>query len=226
MSIGEKLTEIAENLHGVYGKGYQRGYAEGYNGGYEEGIYNGGIAGKESCLLNHFTTSFFGDDTSELSIQIPFQPDIVTVYTTHSYSSHIPNCYRGFTADLRACGRHMCNVFYTATEGLYKSAWMPSKIPSNNIFYQDGVFRYALSAEAIKDTIWMSNVRYHLVAVRFPEESGKSLLEEQIMMLPDEVPTGCSGVLPYNESVVNYYFAPAEWEWLTAQKPNWTFELR
>ena len=66
----------------------------------------------------------------------------------------------------------------------------------------------------------------YMVAVKFPDENPRDLLVEQIEALPDAVPQGCTGQLPYTESVVYTYFTPEEWASLTAKKPNWTFVLK
>ena len=226
MSVGEKLTQIAEKMPVIYSVGYSFGQTDGYNRGYEKGKQEGGIAGREPCLMNHYTATFFGSGTNELLLDIPFQPDIVTVYTTHSYTSCFPNCYRGFTVDLRACGRHMGNFYYTLGEGITRSAWLTSTLEGTIVSFQDGKFRFGLDAEAVKDVAWIPNIQYRLIAMKFPEENGKQLLQEEIMNLPDTVPQDFSGQLAYVKSVVYTYFTPEEWESLTAQKPNWTFVLK
>lgn len=224
--MGEKLTAIAENMPRIYQKGYGVGQSVGYDQGYQEGVTVGGIAGKESCLMNHYTTTFFGSGTNEVLLEIHFQPDIVMVYTTHSYTSYVPNCYRGFMVDLRACGRHMGNFFYTAGEGVTKSAWLISNLGESITSYRNGIFRFCMDVEALKDVVWMPNIRYHLIAVKFPEENPRDMILEQIYLLPDTVPEGCSGQLPYTESVIYTYFSREEWEFVTSQKPNWTFVLK
>ena len=220
------MTQIAENLEDIYGVGFTGGQAEGYSRGYNTGMLEGGIAGRLPCLTNHYITSFFGSGTKELIQEIPFEPDIVTVYTTHSYTSQMPNCYRGFTVDMRACGRHMGNVFYVLGEGITKSSWLVSNLDKENVAYPDGKFHFHLVSESVKDVVWVPHIRYNMVAVKFPDENPRDLLVEQIEALPDAVPQGCTGQLSYTESVVYTYFTPEEWAALTAKKPNWTFVLK
>lgn len=225
MSIGQKLTEIVENMPDVYGKGFLMGQTQGYQNGYQEGAEKGGIEARAQCLMTHFATTFLGNGSHEVIAEIPFKPDIVTVYTAHSYTTQGPNCYRGFAVDLRGCGRYMCHLFYTDSEAIYRNGIIKSSLNGNVVSYENGIFRFHLSPEQLKNVIWCPHVRYHLVAVRFPEESGRQQLEEQIMLLPDAPPAGATGQLNYMKNVVYSYFTEEEWELLTAKKPNWTFIL-
>ena len=225
MSVGKKLTEIAENMSDVYGKGFLMGQIQGYENGYQQGSENGGLAAREHCLMTHFTTTFMGNDSYEVTAELPFKPDIVTVYTTHSYSTQGSNCYRGFIADLRCNGRYMGNVFYIDSEANNRNGMIKSSMHGNVLSFENGIFSFHLGPDQLKNVVWGSFVRYYLVAVRFPEESGKQQLEEQIMLLPDEVPAGSSGQLNYMKHVVYSYFTEEEWEHLTSRKPNWTFVL-
>lgn len=225
MSIGEKLTKIAGNMKDVYGRGYATGSVDGYEQGYFQGAENGGIAAREQCLMTHYADVFFGNGTGKLLLNVPFKPDIITVYTTHSYSKQMPNCYRGFVIDLRACGSNMGNFFYTGSDSSPRCGLIPSDLSGKNIGWDSGVFKMETSMEQLKDLCWMPFVRYHLVAVKFPDESGRQLLEEQILLLPDQPPQGSSGRLTYVKSVVESYMTLQEWEDLIAQKPNWTITL-
>ena len=223
MSIGEKLTHIAENMPDVYGRGQMMGELSGYKRGYEEGVFDGGIAGREQCLMNHYSTTFYGSGTGEILQEIPFKPDIVLVYSTDACTSKIPYSYRGIAVDLRACGRHMGNFFYIWGNGDYRCGWLGSSLNSKYVTYQDGIFRYEMSQEQLPHVSWLTNVKYHLIAMRFPDETGKELFREQILSLPDKVPGGISNQLTVVKSVVDGYFTQAEWEALIAQKPNWEF---
>lgn len=225
MSIGQKLTQIAKNIPNVYGKGYVMGQTEGYQRGYSDGSHHGGISAREQCLMQHYTASFFGSGTGELRHNIPFKPDIISVYTTHSGAGYLRNCYRGFVADLRGCGSHMGNFFFVTENGVPQSGWTRSDASGNGHIWNNGVFTYSNTMSAVKNAIWMPFIRYHIVAVRFPEESAKALLQEQIQMLPDQVPQGNDGKLVYAKSMINQYFSAEEWEALIAQKPNWTITL-
>lgn len=225
MSIKEKLTQIAENMQDVYGRGRMMGELAGYERGYDEGAFAGGLSAREQCLMTHYTTTFYGNGTEEFVHQIPFKPDIVTVFTTNSYTSYMPYTYRGFTFDLRACGRHMGVFYYSSAVGGNKSGWLVSNFGGQKVYYQDGAFHCKIIAEQLKNVIWVPFIKYHLIAVRFPEESGKEMLREQILSLPDEIPAGTEGRLEYAKTVVDGYFTEEEWESLVNQKPNWEFVL-
>ena len=117
----------------------------------------------------------------------------------------------------------MGNFFYIWGNGDYRCGWLGSSLNSKYVTYQDGIFRYEMSQEQLPHVSWLANVKYHLIAMRFPDETGKELFREQILSLPDKVPAGISNQLTVVKSVVDGYFTQAEWEALIAQKPNWEF---
>ena len=225
MSIGEKLQTVAKKIPDVYHKGTVVGYSLGYENGQVDGRNEGVIEARGKCMMEHFCDSFFGSGTGKISCEIPFRPDVITIYTTHPFSSELANCYRGVTADLRGLGRHMGNVFYCSDLAAIKSGWLASSVSGKTFCYENGVFSFQMTNEQVKNVVWHPSVRYHIVAARFPEESGRQLIEEQIAMLPDAVPQGSSGQLTYDQGVIDLYFTADEWESLTATKKNWTFVL-
>ncbi len=226
MSIGKKLEVVADNLRDVYGRGKASGYLEGYDQGYTEGEQEGGIQAREYCLMQHFTDSVFGNGENELRIPIPFQPDLVTINTCNSYGSEIPNCFRGCCVDMRAWGRHMGNIMLCMDSGGFKSLWLGADTTGKYFEYKDGVFYCRFDSDGYQNTRWMPNVRYNVMAVRYPEENSKDLIREQIEMLPNDPPAGSSGTLTYEGDIIYTHFTEAEWNILTSGKPNWTFVLK
>lgn len=226
MSIGEKVKTVADNLESIYGKGKAIGYSNGYSVGYDEGHYDGSISTIGYCHSMHFKQSFLGNGQNELEIAIPFKPDLITINTCHPYSSEMPNCIRGITADMRGCGRHMGNVLLCDENGTTRSVLLMSDMSGKYFSYENDKFCCRFHVQGYEKIQWMTNVRYNVMAVRYFEENGKELIEEQIYMLPYEPPEGSSGTLTYYRDVIYTYFTQEEWEKLTSVRSNWTFVLR
>ena len=236
MSIGNDMKTIAEKLTNLYGcafirgrdRGHTAGYREGYLTGREEGSTSGYFTGREhaakECAEKHFAISVLGSGTRRLSIAIPFEPDVIEVYSSHPYSGQVADCYKGFSVDMRTCGRYMGNLIYCVKDTIATAMITPVSGRSY-LSYQEGVLTFEMPTNVIPTVIWPKNVRYTIIAVRYPDETPGDLLREQILSLPDAVPSGSSGTMHYYRSVLEKYISLEEWESLTAQKPNWNFVL-
>lgn len=233
MSIGNDMKAIAENLKNVYGAAFIRGRDRGYDAGYafgkEEGGnegYTAGMAqGEAECRNKHFAVSLLGSGKRELRVAIPFKPHVIAVFSCNSYSSQVPNSFKGFLLDLRSCGRHAGNVLYCVSDNTLSTAMLTPSAGRQYTTYQEGIFSFELPPAMFPDLIWPENVRYTVTAVQYPQESIRELLQEEILSLPDTVPPGSSGTLRYYRDYVYTYISLPDWEALTAKKPNWTFEM-
>ena len=222
MSLGEKLQTVADNLKHVYGKGTAVGFGDGYQQGFSSGMTEGVIQEKGKCFAKHFVDSVMGNDSNVLRISMPFAPDVVMVYSIHPFTIDMPNTYRGFCADLRACTTTMGSGFYCHKDGSVRTALISSDGGGRFFSYDNGIFQFHIDGSSMEDVLWRSNVRYHIVAGKYPEESAQSLVREQIANLP----AGSTGTVNYSQKRIYEVFTTDEWNTLTASKPNWEFVLK
>ena len=201
MSIADKLSTVAEKMQGVYDAGYH--------------------AAQMKCGDHHYTASINGTDQRYIEIDLPFLPDIVTVYTTGPYANVTANTFRGMVVDMRSCSV-IANLFYCNSSGSSTSGNL--RATGRSCFdYNDSTFRFEMSATSLPNVLWRSNVRYSISAVRFTNEDSKSMVEEQIRSLPD-TPQG-NVVLEYSADRIAELFTDEEWAELIATKPKWSFSL-
>ena len=226
MTIGEKLTTIARRIPDIFGKGRAVGYQEGYRKGYDNGTLDGGIAGREVCLVRHYVESILGSGSSELTFSVPFAPDFVAINCSNPYSSEIANSYRSILVDFRSCGYNAAYIQYCNSAGQNNMGSLQTARVGEYFSYENGVFRFAPKSNTLAAVRWHENVRYTVTAVRFPEENAQQLVQEQIALLPDTPPTGSTGTLHYSAAAISRYFTEEQWQLLTARKPNWRFVLQ
>ncbi len=226
MSIGEKLKKIADRMRSVYGSGYLHGHSTGYEEGYDVGAEDGGISARKHCLMNHYTESVLGNGTRRLQLQVPFQPDVVAVYSTNPYSNEGANTFKSLLADMRACGKYSVYLQCCDNGGQHTTGSVTTTMARQFISYKDGVWQFELRSDLLPSVVWAENVRYTIMAVKFSDEDPERLLSEQIMLLPDSPPAGSSGTLTYSKTAIDAYYTSEQWKNLTDLKPNWRFVLQ
>lgn len=224
MSIGEKLKTIANRMRSVYSVGYTKGHSNGYEFGYDTGVIDGGISARENCLMTHYTVSVLGNGTRHLQVQIPFQPDMVALYSTNPYSSEVANTFKSMLLNLRSCGKFAGFIQYCNPEGVQATGSVNTSSLKSMSAYQNGVWDFEMSADRLPSVLWQENVRYWIIAAKFEDADLAQIVEEEIRFLPDVPPAG-NGRLTYNKDAIYKHFTPEQWQELTAQKPNWQFVL-
>ena len=222
MGVNEKMTAIADAIREKTGKAESLGLdamAESVGEVYE----NGRAAEQAVCAAEHFRTSLFGSGKQVLTMEIPFYPDVLTICAISPYLEASGNSARVFVADTRSSGKRTAFLMHLSSAKA-DGAKMYSDTISGLLGYADGKLTVDIAGFSNVGT-WNTNTRYSVSAVRFPNETAKVLIEEQIALLPDAVPSGNTGAMQYNSTKINKLFTAEEWEALIATKPNWTFSM-
>ena len=222
MSVNEKMTAIADAIRGKTGGTEPLGLDEMAVGVGE--VYEAGrVAEHAVCEAVHFHDSFFGNGGKVLTANIPFLPDVLAIYAISPYMEAQGNAVRAFVMDSRACGKRSA-ILVHVNANKADGAKISSDAISGFLSYADGVLTVDISGYGITG-VWSEDIRYALSAVRFADETVRGLVEEQIRLLPDTVPSGNSGTMTYNQERIDALFTQEEWAALLATKPNWTFSM-
>lgn len=217
MSVQEKMTAIADAIRSKTGKTETLGL-DAMAAAVPE-VYE---AGKQDILAYHFKTEFVGDDTNAARIAIPFMPDMFEIVATSPLSVQMKDTYYRITAEPISSSRYSGIVGYVTSSGTLGTVSATTKSVQAAVSYENGVFSWYISALT---ALFRPNVRYFFFAVKYPGETAKSLVERDVALLPDAVPTGSTGTLEYNSARINSIFTSAEWAALIATKKNWTFSM-
>lgn len=202
MTIAEKLTTIAENQHRVF----DAGKAEA----------------EHQCDLKHFTAEFYGNDKTSYTINIPFEPDVITVGGYDPTNILATDNVFLFTADLRAFGitggflvSHRTGTNFSQLMNTSKSVLTRySRADNGDVTLQN------LTAHDT-ECVFSSNIKYTIVASKYTVKTDK----ERITEFVNGLSSSGSGSLSINQDKVNAAFTTAEWNALIATKPNWTFAM-
>lgn len=203
MTIAEKLTTIAEN---------------------EPKVYAAGKAEAESkCSLKHFTAEFYGNGETSYTINIPFEPDAITV------GGYSPTLLTGknqvylFIADFRAFGMAGGYAALHLTGTSMGTSIYTSKTVSDRYSRSDNgdvtLSNIVLTNGAIGT--FASDIKYTIVAYKYADKTDKELITEFV----NNLPSSGSGSLTINKAKVNASFTDDEWNALIATKPSWTFAM-
>ena len=214
MSVNEKMTAIADAIREKTGKTETLGLDAMAKSVGE--VYD---AGKQEALAEHFRCSLLGNGTTALRVAIPFEPDIISISSIAPYSVTAPLIMTLVTMDGRSASRYGGRLGYVASQNKPSVAPVTTASIKKYCTYEDGVF--CADFNAATKSVWAENVRYTVVAAKFPEETAKALVVEEVSLLPD----GSSGTLEYNQSRIDELFTADEWATLIAAKPNWTFSM-
>ena len=195
MSIAEKLTTVAEN--------------------------------QQEIEMQYFKTSFIGSGTNEVSFATPFMPDVVQILALSAYVASKNCTLQSVVLDTRTATKWGCITAFCEINdsGAITPCVAPIKATSlhNGLFsYENGVFTWKAANQIFT---FSPHTRYYVVAARFPNNSAKKIVEEEVSLLPDVVPEGSTGRLLYSNARINAIFTTDEWNALKATKPNWTFVL-
>lgn len=177
---------------------------------------------QQKIATRYFKTSFVGDGTSKASFAIPFIPDMVVISGTSAYIDTMPGNFMSIAFDMRSAWKYAGRMAYSTKAGSIGTGVIKTSSALASVSYADGVFTW--NAPALPAT-WSPATRYSVMAVKFPEQTVKTLVEEEIVLLPDAVPSDSNGTLVYNSAQINDTFTTDEWAELIAQKPNWTFSM-
>lgn len=170
----------------------------------------------------YFKTSFIGDGTKKVSIPMPFMPDVVDITGVSAFADTAVNNFFTMSFDRRAASKYSGKYGYCSRQGAMGNGMVSTVRSLESATYEDGIFTwYAPTIPAV----WSPMMRYTFVAVRYPEQTTRQMVEEEIALLPDAVPSGNSGTLTYIAVQINDNFTDEEWAALTGTKPNWTFVL-
>lgn len=174
----------------------------------------------------YFRTSFMGNGETGVSFAVPFMPDVLEIVALSPYAVSRENSYYTVVIDTRTAQKWggVITFFIRTEAGGVEPQVAPFKattLHDGRISHENGVLTCNINS------IWTfaPNVRYYVVATRFPNTTTKKMVEEEIALLPDVVPEGSNGRLLYSQSRINATFTTAEWNALKATKPNWTFVL-
>ena len=203
MTIAEKLTTVAENQQRVYDAGKAK--AEG------------------QCALKHFTAEFYGNGGNSHTINIPFEPDVITVF------GYAPTLLTGtnqvfiFTADLRAFGIAGGYAVIHSTGTAMLSVMFTTKSISSRYSRADNgdITLSNISTGDGEKGSFASDIKYTIVAEKYTDKTDKELITEFINGLN----SSGTGTLTLSKTKVNAAFTDAEWNTLIANKPSWTFVM-
>lgn len=214
-------AQMAEAVGKTCRQHYDYGKTDGYGKGYAEGQ----AAEKAVCRERHYCGHFYGNDSRELSLVIPFEPQLFLIYTTDPYAASQAGTFLSMAMDLRSFDRYTGSIMSSNANGNISTARLPSSQRDKLFAYQGGVFTFNPAENQLPGVLWRSDVCYGITAVNFGRENTAAAIVQRIADLPDEVPQGSTGQLVFHKGTVEENFFGTEWEQITAQKPNWTFTL-
>lgn len=222
MSVQEKMTAIADAIRDKTGSAGLL-TLDDMAASVPEVYEAGRTAEKEDCDAQFFKTSFIGNNTTAVSLNIPFLPDILTISTFSDYATaRRKNTLWTIEFDTRSASRYQGLIGQITSAGQAGLSRVGGNSLPNCYTYANGVFTWKHPSLT---PVFTSNARYFVSAAKFPETSAKAAITEEISLLPDTVPSEANGTLEYYSATVNKYFTAEEWAALIATKPKWTFSM-
>ena len=218
MSVQEKMTDIADAIREKTG-GTEPLTLDDMAASVPEVYEAGKTAEKEICDAQFFKTSFIGNNTTELKLSIPFLPDQLFLFTTSDYASaRRKNTIWMIAMDTRSAAKYPSCIGQVTSAGQAGVSRVGGNSLPNCYSYENGVFTWKHPSLTV---VFTSNARYFVEAVKFPHNSAKAVITEDVNLLP----SGETGTVEYYASKVNQYFTSEEWAALIATKPKWTFSM-
>jgi len=202
--IAEKLRQVADNLPLLY------------------------EAGKRECQNRHFAAVVTGDGTGELTLPIPFEPDLIEVVNhdpvIRATKGIISFCQIDFSALGQlgglfgiTSGPSSGNALGTYTNVLMASFGLSSRCRRN----ADGtVTLHNFSYDGVPG-VWGKDVDYVVTAVRCVDKSDRQRMEENIRRLPED---GAYKIYIQQEKM-EAAFTQEQWDALIAERPGYTFVM-
>ena len=200
-----------------------------YNAGFGDGRNEGYGDAQAECAAKHFVTTVVGDGSKVLTFNMPFKPDVLSVYCfepTNLYKQHtiallVVNFRTfGYIGGLSSAYRSILNLMSQpkSTKSALDSCTIDEngKVTISNLA-GDGV---------VGAGFFRSGVTYIISAAKCTDKTDKELLNEFVYNLSDvgETVTLCK------ERVESVYAGASagtneEWNALIATKPAWTFTV-
>lgn len=221
-------------------KGYATGHVEGYGAGHEkgleEGYTEGEASGRAECVSKHFAQIIPGSGTTELTFNVPFKVDILSIICNDPDIRTIKHAAAYFDVDLEALGQLVGKGGWASAENSGYGSYRNSLYSATNIsqkFSQadDGTVTVknvvALEDGVYKEAIFMEGIDYLVVAARsVSKKPVKTRIEESVARISDTGKwTVWYQIEKLKEAYGDDYANNAEWTALIATKPNATFAL-
>ena len=201
MSIGEKLTAIAENEEKVYAAGE--------------------AAARSHCRSEHYVTTVVGDGGTALIFELPFAPDLLCVTGFHPVNHSQINAVVMLVADVSSMAYRWCVGSARVSSGGSDSYTIkPSTFAKKFVHMGDRKYALCDLPTAKGGTSYFSEgLPYVVTALKYTKQSMQERIEEYVLSL-----TG-SGTASLGADAVNAAFTQEQWSSLIEQKPDWTFTL-
>lgn len=206
--IAQKLKHIADNMQAVYDAGKN-------------------LAQKE-CGSKHYTTVISGSGSTELTVPLDFEPDLITISNNDPDIRATPGVVSYVQIDLSALGQ-LAGIFCitngpgTGTNlGSYTNALLAANgIPSRYRRNEDGTVSVGNLPFGSDYGVWDKALDYTVIAAKCVEKSDK----ERITQIIHRLPEGKSYKIHIWEDKKDAAFTEQEWNDLIATKSTYTFVM-
>lgn len=200
MSIAEKLVQLKTDFDNVYSAGV--------------------LAEAHRISLRRYINTQSGNDTTAITANIPFKPDVITVICFSPLVLSRAKAFCSFTYDLRSFGQLAATATVSTGSTLKLSMFTHSSAQSKCVFADNGDVTISKIGSSSEIAVFASDMQYVIIAEKYTDKSDAELISDFVNALPD---TG--GAVTISKIKVESAFTSAEWNALIAKKPNRTFSL-
>lgn len=169
-----------------------------------------------------YTAFVRGSGTNNISVDLPFEPDFVTLGLFDPFAIGVTYSYWGLVRDFKTFARLAGTVQRSIDGTAAQTTSLNNNTVGNYIKYEDGKLSFVHPSNFDSRTVWNVNSRYLLTALKYTED-GKSdadILKDYIRGLSDSGGT----VTISNRRFSDTGMTESEFNAFTAaHKPNWTF---
>ena len=217
MSINAKMTAIADAIRAVTG-GTAPLSLDAMAAAIPAVRAAGEAAATAACAGKHFVGVVHGGGTKSLSVQMPFDPDALTVMAADMRTVGGQVVFFNFLP--RSVSHYIGLYCYTGAGSTSISSFGSlTRAKLDQAVYADGVFTLSL-ADSVA-AAFDADTDYIVLASKTETRTNKEILTDFVAGLAD---TG--GSVTVSQAAVNAAVTDAEWATLIATKPNRTFVLK
>lgn len=192
-----------------------------------ENVYLAGEQANEAKWAKRFYIgSVRGNGQRDISVELPFKPDYVSLGGYEPYSSYRAYCMWEINRDFKTFAYNAGRIIRSETksDGTAINSVVSNKNIENYISYSDGKLVFNCPSIVVSGVVWRPESNYRLVAYKYTEDgkTDEDLLKDYVLSLPDSGGTVTISQRRFTETGMT---TDAFNAYTAANKPSWTFVI-
>ena len=171
-----------------------------------------------------YCTTVRGNGQRDISVELPFEPDYVSLGGYEEYSSNKTYCMWEINRDFKTFAYRAGRIIRTEANTTAINTAIGNNTVEQYIGFSNGKLIFTCPSVVVSGVVWRPESNYRLVAYKYTEDgkTDEDLLKDYVLSLPDSGGTVTISSRRFTETGMTEDAFNA----FTAEnKPNWTFVI-